>query len=108
MVDYRIEQRIRQIIRTRFPNPPAGGADACPHRIENIEVGLFLQRNQKSLAQKHAHLLAAHSLLRIQVKHLRNDEEIVIVLLGLRSLPGLEHILERKRMQMESFPEHAQ
>jgi hypothetical protein len=52
--------------------------------------------------------LAAHLLLRIQVKHLRNDEEIVIVLLGLRALPGLKHILERKRMQMESFPKHAQ
>jgi hypothetical protein len=73
-----------------------------------IEVCLFLQRNQKSLAQKHAHLLAAHLALRIQVKHLRNDEEIVIVLLGIRSLPGLKHIFERERMQMESFPKHAQ
>jgi hypothetical protein len=29
-------------------------------------------------------------------------------LLDLRALPGLKDILERKRMQMESFPEHAQ
>jgi hypothetical protein len=67
-----------------------------------------LQSNEKALAEKHADLLAAHLLLLIEIKHFRDDEQVVIVMLDLRPLARVEHVFESEWVEVESFSEQAQ
>ncbi len=58
-------------------------------------------RNEEILAEKHADLFAAHLLFLIQVEHLRDDEEVAVILLHLGALAGRENVFERERMKVE-------
>ena len=67
-----------------------------------------LRRYEEIFPQKHADLLAAHLFLGIEIKHLRDDEEVLVVLLHLGPLASREHVFERERMNVELRPERAE
>ena len=45
---------------------------------------------------------------RIEIKHFRDDEQVVIVMLNFRPLARVEHILKSEWVEVESFSEQAQ
>ena len=53
-------------------------------------------------------MLAAYLLVLIEIKHFRDDEEIVIILFHLRTLARVEHVFQGQRVQIETLPEDAQ
>ena len=57
------------------------------------------------MAEKHADLLAAHLQFGVAIDHLRDDEEVLFVRLHLRSLAGVERVLEGEGMEPVFFPE---
>src|SRR4051812_40489305 len=101
MIDYRIEERVGEIIRTHFPNTSADVADPGPDGLEDVELGFLLKRDQKMFSQKHAHLLAAHRFAAVAVDHVGDDKQVIVVLFYLRALAGIEHIFEREGMKIE-------
>ena len=60
VIDNGIEQGVGEMSGARLANLTARGTNARPHWLEDVEVGLFLKSDEKTLAQKHADLLAAH------------------------------------------------
>ena len=53
-------------------------------------------------------MLAAYLLVLVEINHLGDDEEIVIILFHLRALAGVEHVFQGQRVQIETLPEDAQ
>src|SRR5687767_2321099 len=108
MVDDGIEQSVGKIISAAFSNRSIGRADARADRLENVEVAFLLDGDEEIFSQKHADLLAAHLFFGIQIKHLRDDEEVIVVLLHLGPLASREHVFERERMEVKLLSERAE
>ncbi len=53
-------------------------------------------------------MFAAYLVFLIEINHLGDDEEIVIILLHLWTLAGVEHVFQGQGMQIKTFPEDAQ
>src|SRR4029079_15485881 len=58
VIDKRIEQRIGKIVSAGLSNPAFATPNARAHRLEDIEVGFLLKRNEKGFAEEHADLSA--------------------------------------------------
>ena len=108
VIDDRIEKRVGKVIGSHFADGASGAANPRPDRFEDVELRFFLECDQEIFSEKHADLLAAHYFPVIEVKHVRDDEKIVVVLLDLRPLRGIEDVFERERMQIETRTERAQ
>src|SRR4051794_28730438 len=108
MVDDRIEQGVSEIIRAHFANGAPWNPDPRPDRIEDIELCFFLEGNEKVFSQKHTDLLAAHDLTAIEVKHVSDEEKVVVVLLNLWALEGIENVFQGQRVQIKLRTEGAQ
>src|SRR5207237_7274616 len=77
------------------------------HRFEYIKISFLLESNEKMFPEEHADLFATHLLRLIQVEHLHDDKQVVVVLLDLRTLAGGKHIFQRERREIETRSEGA-
>ena len=66
-------------------------------------AGILLNRDQKRIAKKQAHLLKAQFIALLKINHLAHDEEVVFKRLDLGPLRRVQHILHRQRMQAETL-----
>src|SRR5262245_16914006 len=105
MVDYRVEQGISKVIRAAFADPTLLASDSRPDRLKNVTFWFLLQGDEEGFAQEHADLLAANLLIFFEIKHLRDDEKIVIILFHFWTLVGIEHVFQGQRVQIETLPE---
>ncbi len=100
-----VNQRVGQIVRAHPAGAALAGPDALAHRIEDIPR-LLLKGDDILRAHHHAELLRVEQVAHpAVVEHFQHDEEIVPVILQLRTLAGVGNVLEHQGVQVKMRPQ---
>ena len=105
-VDHEIDQRIDEIVDAEGAQPGARGLQPVTHRLEDVEL-VVMEGDNVVLAEEDADL-ARVQLAFLVGRVVQHDEALALVEVELAPLMGVEHVLERQRMQIECHAEVAQ
>ena len=108
MIDDGIEQCVGEIIILVFAQLATARADASRTGSKTSNSASSCNVIRNVLPRNMLTCSRAHDSFLIEIKHLRDDEEVIAVLLDLRALAGIEHIFQCQRMQVKPFAEHAE
>ncbi|AUX36091.1 uncharacterized protein SOCE836_082970 [Sorangium cellulosum] len=103
-VDHRVEQRVGQVVGAPHPRRAPAGADALPHGLHHVPVGLFLDRQDERLADQDRELLGAQRAALGDLRHPGDDEDVLAAVdVRLRPLGHVDHVLQRERVDLEDL-----
>ena len=105
-IDDQIDQGIDEIVDAERPQPRARRLQAVAHRLEDVLL-VLVEGDDVVLAEEDADL-AQPDLVVFVERIVQHDEALALVEIELAARIGVEHVLERQRMQVEGHAEVAQ
>ena len=104
VVDDRIDKRIGEVVRPKFPDLGSGVVYPLPDITEHVPR-FFLKGHNEVLADDDAQLFTGYAGLGPAVfEHLKHDVEVSVEILDLRALTGVQNILKRQGFDPEKLP----